>query len=495
MSKKEKKKTLEELVEEALVPVEEQPYQVPENWMWVKLKDISHFIDYRGKTPLKTSSGIRLITAKNVRMGFIKDDPLEFIDESDYYSWMNRGIPDKGDILFTTEAPLGNVAQLDTSNKVALAQRIITISPFLSLDQVFLKYCLMSPQIQQLILNNATGSTVSGIKSSRLKLISIPLATLKEQRRIANKIDCLFEKIDQAAQLIKEVKGSLEARRASVHSKAFSGELTANWRIRNTQSENINTWISAFRENEKKRKFKDLLDESILNNLFDLPKEWRWIRLNELIDTSTYGTSAKANDDHSGVPVLRMGNIVDGSIEFNNLKYLPQGHGDVEKLDLEKNDLLFNRTNSYELVGKTARIENEFENAVTFASYLIRVRLIEKNVFAPYVTEYINSHIGRSILLSMVTQQVGQANINSQKLASLPIPVPPKKELILISNYLFSLKEKENQLKEIMNIEKSIEQIKQSILNKAFRGELETNDPSEESALELLKELLQEKVT
>lgn len=290
------------------------------------------------------------------------------------------------------------------------------------------------------------------------------------------------------------MKDSLEARRASVHSKAFNGELTANWRMRNTYGENVDTWISTFRENKKKRKFKNQLDESILNNLFVLPKEWRWIRLNELINASTYGTSAKANDDHSGVPVLRMGNIVDGSIKFTNLKYLPQGHGDIEKLDLEKNDLLFNRTNSYELVGKTARIDNEFENDVTFASYLIRVRLVEKDIFAPYVTEYINSHIGRRILLSMVTQQVGQANINSQKLASLPIPVPPKKELIVISNYLSSLKEKENRLKEIMNLEKGTAQLKQSILNKAFRGELGTNDPSEESALQLLKEVLQAKV-
>jgi type I restriction enzyme, S subunit len=493
MSKKQK--TIEELLEEALVPKEEQPYEVTDNWVWVRLGSITRFIDYRGKTPKKTESGIRLITAKNVRMGYIQEEPKEFISEDDYDSWMTRGIPNKGDILFTTEAPLGNVAQLDTNEKIALAQRIITICPYQPLNKTFLKYCLMSPQMQALIKNNATGTTVSGIKSSRLKEIEIPLAPLNEQKRIAEKVERLLNKIDEAKKLIKEAKETFELRRAAILDKAFRGELTRKWRETNEISQTAEQWLEDITALKKSRtKFIDQLDPKVLENLYKLPPQWKWVRLNDLIETSTYGTSAKANDDASGTPVIRMGNIIDGRIVPNDLKYLPNEHEDVKKYDLETNDLLFNRTNSYELVGKTALVGEEFSKKATFASYLIRVRLYFKEILAPYVCFFINSHIGRSMLLSMVTQQVGQANINSQKLASLPIPLPPKEEVVIISNWLSAYQKLEDDQKALLSIEKNIEEIKQSILSKAFRGELGTNDPAEESAIELLKEVLQEKV-
>lgn len=108
-------------------------------------KDV-RFIDYRGKTPPKMEVGIRLITAKNVKMNRIQSEPQEFIDESVYDGWMTRGYPQKGDVLFTTEAPLGNVAQLDTDETVVIGQRLITMQPDERvLDRTFLKYALMSP--------------------------------------------------------------------------------------------------------------------------------------------------------------------------------------------------------------------------------------------------------------------------------------------------------------------------------------------------------------
>ncbi|MEY3607902.1 MAG: hypothetical protein RLZZ447_690, partial [Verrucomicrobiota bacterium] len=96
-----------------------------EGWVETTIGSEIKFIDYRGKTPVKTTSGVRLITAKNVKMGFLQETPMEFIATANYSGWMTRGIPQKGDVLFTTEAPLANVAQLDTAEKVAFAQRII----------------------------------------------------------------------------------------------------------------------------------------------------------------------------------------------------------------------------------------------------------------------------------------------------------------------------------------------------------------------------------
>jgi type I restriction enzyme S subunit len=100
----------------------EVPHEIPPGWAWVRLGSIANFIDYRGKTPIKTETGVPLITAKNVRQGYIHREPREFIAESAYAGWMTRGFPRMGDILFTTEAPLGNVAIVDIDERFALGK-------------------------------------------------------------------------------------------------------------------------------------------------------------------------------------------------------------------------------------------------------------------------------------------------------------------------------------------------------------------------------------
>lgn len=170
----------------------EPEFVVPGHWRWAPLGKICRFIDYRGKTPRKTTQGVRLITAKNVRMGTLRRDPEEFIAEADYDGWMTRGLPQKGDVLFTTEAPLGNVAQLGTDERVAMAQRIITMRPITEVDPTFLKMILMSPLLQNAILRQATGMTATGIKAAKLKLIPIPIPPLLEQRRIVDRIEGLL---------------------------------------------------------------------------------------------------------------------------------------------------------------------------------------------------------------------------------------------------------------------------------------------------------------
>ena len=113
---------------------------VKSGWQMTKLGDACRFIDYRGTTPKKTETGLRLITAKNVKMGFLQKTPIEYVASHSYDRWMTRGIPKKGDVLFTTEAPLANVAQLDTDEKVVFAQRIIVLQPITNdLDRTFLK--------------------------------------------------------------------------------------------------------------------------------------------------------------------------------------------------------------------------------------------------------------------------------------------------------------------------------------------------------------------
>ena len=169
-------------------------------WIEKKLSEIATMIDYRGKTPQKTEKGIPLITAKIVKNGIILP-ANEFIAKENYASWMTRGYPLVGDVVLTTEAPLGEVAQLREAN-VALAQRIITIRGKEGiLDNSYLKYFLQSSVGQARLRARETGTTVTGIKASELREISIPVPDIKRQQQIAKMLLDLDEKIYNTTQI------------------------------------------------------------------------------------------------------------------------------------------------------------------------------------------------------------------------------------------------------------------------------------------------------
>ena len=173
-------------------------------------------IDYRGKTPEKTSSGIPLITAKIVKDGRI-EDPEEFIAEDAYEQWMRRGMPEAGDVVLTTEAPLGEVAQLD-GRKVALAQRIITLrgKPGV-LDNAYLKFALQSQPMQEQLHGRASGSTVTGIKQSELRKLQLTFPALAEQQRVA----CVLGSLDDKINLNRSINQTLEAMAQAIFKSWF----------------------------------------------------------------------------------------------------------------------------------------------------------------------------------------------------------------------------------------------------------------------------------
>lgn len=169
---------------------------MPKNWKTYKLEDaIDSLIDYRGKTPKKTDSGIPLVTAKIVKRGTIQE-PKEFIAHKDYEKWMVRGLPEVGDVVITTEAPLGEVAIIKDSN-IALAQRIITLRGKKGiLDSKYLKYFLQSSIGQNRLIARESGTTVTGIKQSELRKVLIDCPVYYEQKAIANILSTIDTKIE-----------------------------------------------------------------------------------------------------------------------------------------------------------------------------------------------------------------------------------------------------------------------------------------------------------
>ncbi|SEQ05717.1 restriction endonuclease subunit S [Nitrosomonas ureae] len=194
-------------------------------WREYILEDvIDKFIDYRGKTPTKTTFGIPLVTAKIVKAGKILP-PNEFIAREDYDSWMTRGLPEIDDVVLTTEAPLGEVALIQDKN-VALAQRIITLRGKKEfIFNPFLKYYFQNDTGQHKLQSRASGTTVFGIKASVLRKMPVELPDIEEQKAIASVLSSLDDKID----LLHRQNKTLEAMAETLFRQWFVEEVEDDW--------------------------------------------------------------------------------------------------------------------------------------------------------------------------------------------------------------------------------------------------------------------------
>lgn len=178
---------------------------IPEDWEVKRLGEACDYVDYRGKSPNKTSDGVFLVTAKNIREGYIDYNiSKEFIPKDEYEETMRRGKAQIGDVLITTEAPLGHIAQIDNPN-IALAQRVIKYRGKTGLRNTYLKYYLMSDGFQTILIANATGSTALGIKGSRLHQLPIIIPSLKEQDGIITNLELWDTAIAKQTALIEKL--------------------------------------------------------------------------------------------------------------------------------------------------------------------------------------------------------------------------------------------------------------------------------------------------
>ena len=485
--------------------------ELPDGWLWTTLEKVIQIIDYRGRTPPYSSEGIPHLRSANIKNGNIIWNNLKYVTEETYNKYMTRGLPKQEDLLFTTEAPLGEVA-FAPSKKFSLAQRIMILRPLEDIIKPeFLLYQIQTGTFQERLRISETGSVVKGISSRNFKTFPIIIPPLPEQHCIVAKIEELFTKLDAGINALHKVQSQLKRYRQSVLKAAFEGKLTEAWRAEHQEElepasvllerilkEQREKWeteqleqMQAKEKMPKDDKWKAKYKEPVapdMSELPKLPKGWAWATVEQLLTKIQYGSSKKTGDDSNGVPVLRMGNIVDGKIVLNNLKYLPKEHNEFPELLLNKGDLLFNRTNSRELVGKTA-VYTGIPNPCSFASYLIRVRF-HPRIDSMIVAYYINSVYGKDWILSVVSQQAGQANVNGTKLKLLAVPMPPEKEQqILVEGVERHLSVADEVEKTITAELKRAEQLRQSILKQAFSGRLVPQDPNDEPANVLLERI------
>ncbi|MGV7210086.1 restriction endonuclease subunit S [Oxalobacteraceae bacterium A2-2] len=397
-----------------------------------------------------------------------------------------------------------------------LNQRVCKVTPNDSFyDKRFLAYLL--PGYLAAINANTPSVTVKHLSSKTIGDIPLPLPPRAEQTRIVAKLEELLSDLDAGVVELKVARKKLQQYRQSLLKAAVDGVLTASWRqaqrasnphlgtgaelLERILGERRARWeekqLAKFEEKGKippkdwQKKYPEPFVPDT-TGLPSLPEGWVWAAIDQLTIEQRYGSSAKANEDCSGIAVLRMGNIKDGRLDLNNLKYLPQDHEEFPGLFLEAGDLLFNRTNSPELVGKTAVYRSEL-TPCSYASYLIAVRFA-KGFIPEIASAYINSVYGRHWIKSVVVQQVGQANVNGSKLAALAVPLPPLAEQIELMETL--AEQTESAIEQEKNIERSLKQSgaqRQNILRAAFAGELVSQDPNDEPASVLLERIRSER--
>lgn len=254
---------------------------LPDTWQLHPLEwCMAALIDYRGKTPRKAPYGVPLITAKVVKNGRILDTPREYIPFDDYDEWMRRGIPKPGDVVITTEAPLGEVAQLD-ERRVALAQRLITLrgKPGL-LDNDFLKYLMQSRFVQHGLEARATGTTVLGIRQKELRKVTLIIPPLREQRAIAHILGTLDKKIE----LGHRMNQSLEAIARAIFKSWFVDFDPVHAKAAGEEPYGMDAQTAAL--------FPDAFTDS---NLGPIPAGWHVAALGDVLELA-YGKGLKEAD-------------------------------------------------------------------------------------------------------------------------------------------------------------------------------------------------------
>lgn len=464
-AKKETALTPEERLQAALVPDWEWPYKLPENWRWTRIGNyVDYVTDYVANgsfASLKANVSIfkdenyaLMVKTQDFANGFTKS--LTYTDKHGY-DFLSKSTLHGGELILSNIGSVGKVFRVPYFDRpMTLASNSVMVKCYNSRDYDWMYYFLLSPIGFEELKSITTGTAVPKFNKTDLKTIPLPVPPLAEQRRIVERIESLFAKLDEAKEKAQAVVDSFETRKAAILHKAFTGELTAKWR--EEHGVGMESW-------EKKR-------------------------LSDVVTEFKYGTSEKSDYNNKGIPVLRIPNIGDNGIDLSDIKYLNHRNVDSES-QIHEGDILIIRSNgSRDLVGKAVLVP-ELGCEYAYASFLIRAKPNHSIINAHYLTIFLNSTDARGQMFRRAKSSAGINNINTKELGAVSLTVPSLPEQDEIVHIINEMMDKDQQSKEAAEaVLDQIDLMKKSILARAFRGELGTNDPSEESAVGLLKQLI-----
>jgi len=393
---------------------------------------------------------------------------------------------------------------------------LLPLRPRAGMDAGYLRWLLLSPLHSDYIAPLMAGIRMPRLRSEDIRDMPLPLPPAGEQRRIVAKIDELMAQSRRARKAMDAVPPLLDKLRQSVLAAAFRGDLTADWRAAQPDVEAANGHIACLRAERRARweagtlqsfagKGKRPRDddwrtrykapaEPDIDGMPELPSGWAWASLDAICWDSGYGTSVKCDYDGQGPPVMRIPNIASGRIDLGDVKRAVGDLGLLPGEVLAPADFLVVRTNgSKDLIGRAACVEDVGRGAY-FASYLIRFRLLGPRALWQWVTFWWQSPWIRNRIEALAATSAGQYNVSLTELSRLPVPIPSASEIDeIVSALEAAIQSMAGLAQTTAEEQRRLDALAQSLLAKAFRGELVSQDPNDEPASVLLERIRQER--
>ena len=440
-AKKEAALTPEERLQTALVPDWEWPYKLPENWCWTYLGVVSEIVmgqSPAGKSTTNDSSYMPLIGGA-ADMGELYPQVSRFTKTPTKQSQTD-------DVILSIRATLGRPIFSDGiyclgRGVVAFRSSIVT--------KEFLRYFFIDQE--NYLYQNATGTTFAQVDSKTLKSMPFPLPPFHEQRRIVRRVESLFTKLDEAKDKAQKVVDEFKTRKAAILHQAFTGELTAKWR--EEHGVGMESW-----------EVRTL--DSVCSSIFD-------------------GDHMPPPKAESGIPFLVISNVNTGHLTFENTRFVPQEYYDTlsDTRKPQLGDVLYTLVGSFGIP-----VVVNSKRPFCFQRHMALLRPID---VSPQFLWYILQTPEMYDKASSIATGTAQLTVPIKGLRAMTIPRPNIAEQVEIVRILDGFFAREQSAKEAAEaVLDQIDLMKKSILARAFRGELGTNDPSEESAVELLKQLI-----
>ena len=449
MAKKKETLSPKERLQVALVPEGEQPYPVPGNWCWTRMENIAQWGS--GGTPSRKIPEYYNGDIPWIKTGELNDDYIfeteEHITEEAISHSSAKLFPVNTVAIAMYGATIGKVGILGVTATTNQACACGVSNP--STNYKYLFYYARSQRDN--FIKKGKGGAQPNISQEIIKSHEFPFPPLSEQQRIVDRIESLFAKLDEAKQKAQDALDSFETRKAAILHKAFTGELTAQWRIEHGVG----------------------------------MESWDYPRFEDCILKMQNGLAKRSGSSGTSFVVLRLANLSDNGFVTDDLREILLDEKEQKNYSLKDNDVLMIRVNgSKDNVGKQFLFYGKLKWA--FCDHIIRITY-KTNLSPEYMVYFSKTNTYRRYIEDNMVSSAGQNTISRKGMASLLIPIPLMDEQSEIVCLLDDLLAKEQQAKEAAEgVLEQIDLIKKAILARAFRGELGTNDPSEESAVELL---------
>jgi type I restriction enzyme, S subunit len=462
-----------DLLKDLLLPEDEQPYNIPTNWVWTKFGSVAKLYNgFAFKSTDYQEEGIPVIRISDISAEETSPNnavrvPTDLFNE--------RFLVKKGDLLIAMSGATTGKTGIYNSDEVALQNQRVGNIKEISDKVLYSKYKnYFVYNNSKEILKRAYGGAQPNISGTLIEELSFPLPPLNEQKRVANKVEYLLSKVDEAKRLIEDAKETFELRRSTILDKAFRGGLTAKWRKENNTESNTNDIVK---------------NETLLDGLFKIPSSWTWNRIGDTFHVQVGSTPSRKETMYwnGDLPWLSSGEVAFNRITESREKVTNIAVTEKRLKLAPKGSILFGMIGEGKTRGQVALLDIDAYHNQNVAS--IWVSKTEHNPL--FVYYWLLSQYSYNRMNSAGNNQPAY---NKARVENLILPLPPIEEQNEIIKILDNIFQNENATNQLLQVNHSIEDITNAILHKAFRGELGTNDPNEESALELLKEILSEKV-